>query len=265
MLELINALEPMPGFFTLGIGRLLGVESFTLLKLCAVLLSTSGVAIVALEDSSTNDAYTTLSSRHRSAVSIDDASPDSAHTNPLLGDFFALLSGLFYAVWVTYLKRQVGDESRIDMKLFLGFVGATTLTIYWPLGIILHYIKFEPFAWSHSYGVWKTLGLSVLVTLTSNYLYPLAMLKTTPLVVTIGISMTIPCAVVGDWAILGAVASWQTLFGATLVLVSFVGLGIEGAKVVGDDPPRHSDYEGIDQSGDDDLENAEEPNSSPGR
>jgi hypothetical protein len=52
------------------------------------------------------------------------------------------------------------------------------------------------------------------------------MLKTTPLVVTIGLSLTIPLAVGGD-LFLGNSTSAQSLVGATLVLIAFVVVGLE--------------------------------------
>jgi len=83
----------------------------------------------------------------------------------------------------------------------------------------------------------------MLVTFSSDYIYVLAMLKTTPLVVTIGLSLTIPAAVLGDF-ILGRSATTLGLIGATLVLLAFTAIGFEDAKpqelpeplvVVGDD------------------------------
>jgi hypothetical protein len=83
----------------------------------------------------------------------------------------------------------------------------------------------------------------MLVTLSSDFIYVIAMLKTTPLVVTIGLSLTIPMAVLGDFA-LGRSATMMGLLGATLVLLAFTAIGFEDAKpqelpeplvVVGDD------------------------------
>jgi solute carrier family 35, member F5 len=67
-------------------------------------------------------------------------------------------------------------------------------------------------------------------TLSSDYLYVLAMLKTTPLLVTVGLSLTIPLAVVADWFFLGRSAAVQVVGGGMLVLVSFVILGVADAK-----------------------------------
>lgn len=67
------------------------------------------------------------------------------------------------------------------------------------------------------------------ITLTSDFIYVLAMLKTTPLVVTIGLSLTIPLAVIGDF-FLGRYTRGQALFGATLVLISFIAVGVQGSE-----------------------------------
>lgn len=67
------------------------------------------------------------------------------------------------------------------------------------------------------------------ITLSSDYLYVIAMLKTTPLVVTIGLSLTIPLAVVGDF-FLGKPATFQVLIGAVLVTGAFIVVGMENSK-----------------------------------
>ena len=67
------------------------------------------------------------------------------------------------------------------------------------------------------------------LTLSSDYVYVLAMLKTTPLVVTIGLSLTMPLALLGDIGLHHPVKA-QVILGAALVLVSFVVIGLEDAK-----------------------------------
>lgn len=68
------------------------------------------------------------------------------------------------------------------------------------------------------------------ITLSSDYLYVIAMLKTTPLVVTVGISLTIPLALVGDYY-LASRASFQAVAGAFLVLMSFVTISLSNTSV----------------------------------
>lgn len=66
----------------------------------------------------------------------------------------------------------------------------------------------------------------MVITLSSDYLYVLAMLKTTPLVVTIGLSLTIPVAVAGDF-LKQRPTEAVVIGGALLVLLSFVAVGCE--------------------------------------
>jgi solute carrier family 35 protein F5 len=55
------------------------------------------------------------------------------------------------------------------------------------------------------------------------------MLKTTPLVATVGLSLSIPVAVAGD-LLLGRMVKLASILGAFLVLISFVVVGLEDAR-----------------------------------
>jgi solute carrier family 35 protein F5 len=70
------------------------------------------------------------------------------------------------------------------------------------------------------------------ITLLSDFIYVIAMLKTTPLVVTVGLSLTIPVAVAGDF-FLNKSVKLLSIFGAILVLVSFAVVGLEDSKTDG--------------------------------
>jgi solute carrier family 35, member F5 len=66
------------------------------------------------------------------------------------------------------------------------------------------------------------------ITLSSDFLYVIAMLKTTPLVVTVGLSLTIPFSIVGD-IILGHTIHMQVIVGALLIMASFVAVGLDSS------------------------------------
>ncbi|KAG8886187.1 hypothetical protein FRB97_007225 [Tulasnella sp. 331] len=264
-------LSSMSGFFTLGVGRLLGVETFTLWKLGAVLTSSFGILLVSFGDSNTQEASSPLAgpppaSNHTSnstalfirstslaTVPLADAVTHPSTAYPILGDCLALLSALFYALYVTLLKVRIRNESRVNMQLFFGFVGVINMITLWPVGVILHLTGAEPFEWPSSGAVWTVVGINMFITLSSDYIYLIAMLKTTPLVVTIGLSLTIPFAVLGDWTILNIGATWQTVIGATLVIGSFIALGIEGSQseVGSNVEVTQSGYEGLNASSED--------------
>lgn len=204
-------LSSMSGFFTLAVGRLFRVEILTTMKIAAVLTSFVGVVLVSLSD---------MSEANINAIT---------GPKPALGDFLALVSALFYALYVILLKVRIGSESRIDMQLFFGFVGLFNVLSCWPLGIMLHWSGIEPFELPTNRKEVIAIFINMFITLSSDFIYVLAMLKTTPLVVTVGLSLTIPLAVIGDF-ILNRPSRIQVIGGALLVLVSFIAIGYEGAQ-----------------------------------
>ena len=87
----------------------------------------------------------------------------------------------------------------------------------------------------------------MLITLSSDFIYVIAMLKTTPLVATVGLSLTIPVAVTGDF-LLGRAVKLMSLLGAFLVLGSFVVVGLEDSKneeVLAEEAVAREDQAGI--------------------
>ncbi|KAG8755479.1 hypothetical protein FRC12_010875 [Ceratobasidium sp. 428] len=211
-------LASMSGFFTLLIGRLFHVEALSLEKIGAVAVSFVGCTLVSLADTPGKSPI-----QPPAEVPIG---PGSSHPQAYLGDLLALGSALFYALYVVLLKVRIGDESRINMQLFFGFVGVFNVLACWPIGIVLHLTGMEPFELPSSRKAWYAILLNMFITLSSDFIYVLAMLKTTPLVVTIGLSLTIPLAVGGD-LFLGKSTSAQSLIGATLVLIAFIVIGLE--------------------------------------
>ncbi|KAF8922433.1 hypothetical protein CPB85DRAFT_1427743 [Mucidula mucida] len=209
-------LSSMSGFFTLGIGRVFRVEQLTGTKFIAVFISFIGVLLVSLSDSS--------------SMSESPALVDASTMHPLFGDFLALVSAVFYALYVILLKVQIKAESRIDMQLFFGFVGLFNILACWPIGVFLHGIGAETLELPSSGKVVAALLINMFITWSSDFLYVLAMLKTTPLVVTIGLSLTIPFAVLGDFA-LGNLVQFQVIFGALLVFIGFVVVGTDHSNV----------------------------------
>ncbi|RPD64903.1 hypothetical protein L227DRAFT_494495 [Lentinus tigrinus ALCF2SS1-6] len=207
-------LSSMSGFFTLGIGRIFRVESLTLMKIGAVFTSFVGVVLVSLSDSSQPQQ--------------SEPSTGMSHlpSMPIIGDALALLSALGYAFYVTLLKVRIRSESRIDMQLFFGFVGLFNILGCWPIGVVLHLTGVERLELPHTSKAVVALLINMAITLSSDYIYVIAMLKTTPLVVTVGLSLTMPLAVLGDF-FLGRPAKAQVVFGALIVVSSFLALGLE--------------------------------------
>ncbi|KAG6849861.1 hypothetical protein H0H93_004210, partial [Arthromyces matolae] len=203
-------LSSMSGFFTLVIGRFVQVETLTFSKFSAVVLSFMGVVMVSLSDSSSSTFL--------------------QPSNLLLGDFLAIISAITYGLYVTLLKVRIHVESRIDMQLFFGYVGLFNVLTCWVVGVVLHISGVELFEWPTSNSAVWSIILNMLITLSSDYIYVIAMLKTTPLVVTIGLSLTIPLAVVGD-LFLGKDVRLLVLVGAVVVVSSFILVGLDDARI----------------------------------
>lgn len=110
-----------------------------------------------------------------------------------------------------------------------------------PLIPILSWLDMERFSLPTSRDAWIVCAVNMAITLSSDYLYVLSMLKTTPLVVTIGLSLTIPFALLGDGikAVISPESatnlSPQSLIGAALVIAGFGAMGAEGLGAVEED------------------------------
>ncbi|KAI9487528.1 MAG: hypothetical protein EXX96DRAFT_593613 [Benjaminiella poitrasii] len=147
--------------------------------------------------------------------------------SPLVGDLLALCGAIFYGCYTTLLKLKIGDESRINMPLFFGFVGAFNLLLLWPAFPILHSLHVEKFELPYSPSLWIMVLLNAFIgTFLSDYLWLLSMLMTSPLVVTLGISLTIPLALVGDVVFKHFMPGIQYAIGATLVVAGFLIVNI---------------------------------------
>ncbi|GAA5860027.1 hypothetical protein JCM1840_001846 [Sporobolomyces johnsonii] len=215
-------LASMSGFFTLAAGACVGVESFTAGKLISVVLSIVGVAVVSLTDSKLSPPIS------------DPTSPPSsfshpAYSSPLLGDFLALLSAVAYAAYVLLLKVRIRSEARVSMTLFFGWVGLWNILLLWPMGVLLDWAGVETFELPKGKALWASLLINASITFVSDALYLRAMLLTSPLAVTLGLSLTIPLAMLGD-LYRSAPVSLASLVGGALVLGSFVANGVLDLK-----------------------------------
>ena len=107
--------------------------------------SFSGVLLVSLSDSTQSVPQGDVSVTPGATPNAKRSIGDEGYSNPLLGDLLALLSALFFAIYVILLKVKVQQESRIDMHLFFGFAGLFSILLLWPIGVVLHFTGAETF------------------------------------------------------------------------------------------------------------------------
>ena len=224
------------GFFTLALGAALGVDRFTLPRLGAVCISALGVAAVTFADRDT--ATSTITPPDNFVLdglwkrSLPSATPSgsvgllaSKPPNAPMGDMLALLSAFLYSLYVMLLKTRIGSEDRISMPLMFGIVGAINIVCLWPFLPLLHYTGIESFSLPPSPHIWAGVVVNMCITFVSDFIYLLAMLKSSPLITTLGLSLTIPLAVVIDAAKGSHTGGMVAVVGSTAVLSSFGFIG----------------------------------------
>lgn len=128
----VTILTSTSSIWTLIFCALFRVETFSLRKLLGVLASLIGVVLISSVDLSGESDDNRGSFPHKSAAQI------------AIGDSMAFVSAIVYGLYVTVMKRKVGDESKVNMRLFFGLVGVFNLALLWPLFFILHWTGIEP-------------------------------------------------------------------------------------------------------------------------
>ncbi|GME77495.1 unnamed protein product [Ambrosiozyma monospora] len=109
----------------------------------------------------------------------------------------------------------------MDMRLFFGFVGVFNTLLLWPLLLILHFTGLEKFELPGSKEIYFILLLNCFMSFLADYLWARATLLTSPLTVTVGLSLTIPVAMVLEFVIKRQINSWVYMLGAFLICFSF--------------------------------------------
>ncbi|OKL56259.1 hypothetical protein UA08_08499 [Talaromyces atroroseus] len=202
------------GVWTLIFGVLIRVERFSLRKALGVLASLIGVILISRVDLST-------SSSPDGPVN-DDPFSNKSPAEVALGDAMAALSAIVYGVYTIVMKKQVGNESRVNMQLFFGLVGFFNVFLLWPGFVILHFWGVERFSFPTENRIWVIILINSVSSLVSDICWAYAMLLTTPLVVTVGLSLTIPLSLVGQIILQGQYASVLYWIGAAIVFASFL-------------------------------------------
>jgi len=195
-------------FFTLIIGSFFKIEEFSVGKLLAVFITVSGVAIVSYKDTKIS-------------------------TSTLVGDLLGLFSALCYGAYTVFLKKKIKNEKKANMPLFFGYVGAWIALLLWPLLIILNYIPEpygETFEWPKP-AVFRYLLLNGFIgTVISDLLWSLAILLTSPLIATFGLSCSVPLALLTEHFWKGKAYSWIYVLGSVLVISGFLIVNVTSKK-----------------------------------
>ena len=200
-------LSSTSSFFTLFISALLKIEKINNLKIVGLLLSFFGIIIL---------------------TKSDNNSPTfAAHTllDTITGDSLAILGALFYGIYSTLFKisTQKKRSKPLDIQIFFGLVGLITLTCLWPLLVFLHWFQWEQFELPHSNVLISLIVINCSINFISDFCWAKAIMLTSPLTVTMGLSLTIPLAMFVDfvWNHVDLLNATYVI-GAMLVMASFL-------------------------------------------
>jgi solute carrier family 35 protein F5 len=201
-------LSSTSGLFTLIFGVLARTEKFNYIKCAGVLVSLFGVIFVSTAD-------------HNSS--------DDMGNSPILGDLLSLCGSILYGFYTVLLKKKIPNEDRVDPMLFFGFVGLINTICLIPLFPVCHLLGIESFGFSEfDSDVWKILLINAFVgSFISDCLWLYAVILTSAVLVTVGLSLTIPFALIGDIFFKGTEANSHHFIGATLVIIGFLFVNLE--------------------------------------
>lgn len=138
----VTILTSTSSVWTLVFCAAMRVDTFTMRKLIGVMASLAGVVLISTVDLSGASDEDRGTFPHKSTASI------------AVGDGMAFFSAIVYGLYVTVMKRRVGDEERVNMPLFFGLVGLFNLVLLWPGFLLLNWTQIEPFSWPPTGKVW---------------------------------------------------------------------------------------------------------------
>lgn len=204
--------------WTLVFGTMFRVEKFSARKLIGVLASLTGIVLISMVDLSSDNEDNRGDFPYKSQGEI------------ALGDTMAFLSAVMYGIYAVVMKKRIGNEDRVNMPLFFGLVGLFNVLLLWPGFVVLHFTGVETFELPPTGKVWSIVLINSISSLVSDFCWAYAMLLTTPLVVTVGLSLTIPLSLIGQIMLSSQYSSAMYWVGAGVVLLSFLFINHEAQQ-----------------------------------
>lgn len=192
--------------FTLVFGVWVLKERFSWMKLLGVVLCMAG---------------------NISTLANDSTSGQADH---LWGDLVALIGAIMYGVYTTAIRKLIPDSSGISVSLFFGFLGLFSF-----LGLAIFVAIFDTTGVESLRNLTpEIIGLLFVQGLLNNvladYLWAIAILYTSTTVATVGLSLTVPMAILSDWIVHGLSPSYVTVISSVLVLGGFIVISLSTRK-----------------------------------
>ncbi|GAM26182.1 hypothetical protein SAMD00019534_093570 [Acytostelium subglobosum LB1] len=192
-------LSSLSGVFSLFISVAMKVDKFTIEKLFATIISLTGIIMVSYSDISGNNGNDTV-----------------------IGDLLAVVGAFLYGLYCTMIKKLVISENLLPMPMLFGFIGLINFLVLWPGFFILNSIGFEVFAWPSGRVFLFLLFNGIFGSFLSDLIESYSVVLTSPVINTIGLSLSIPLAMISDFVRKHKMFGWMYLFGSALVILGFL-------------------------------------------
>lgn len=229
-------LSASTGIWTLLFSRLLLKESVTRIKLGVVLVSIFGMCIITYSSHTAAQSAVAAAKRAEQASAGGDggdahsssssstgaAEVDDAVSEASSGDLLALMSAAASGIYVVLLRACVPEEESVHMPSLFGMIGLVSAICFAPLFPLFHYTGVEEFELPPTRSAVLAVLLNALLsTVLPDMLLAQAVVMTSPLLATLGLSTMIPLSVLSDYT--RGLANLTPLFmvGTGCVFVSF--------------------------------------------
>jgi solute carrier family 35 protein F5 len=144
----------------------------------------------------------------------------------MFGDLVALFAAFMYGVYTTAIRRLIPDDESVSISLFFGFIGIINTVCLLPFVLAFHFSGIESLS-GLSLEILLLIGIKGLFdNVLSDYLWARAVLLTSPTVATVGLSLTVPLAIVADFWFHGMLPTTVTLVASALVISGFVLINV---------------------------------------
>eukprot|EP01084_Bolivina_argentea_P203436 347472_1 len=167
-----------------------------------------------------------------------DSYKSNGKSSSLGGDILAIISASIYSFYVTGLKLKIGNEKRVNMFLFFGFIGILNCFILWPGIAILNSAKLELLVWP-THTIWLLLFINGLLTIFSDYFWAQAILLSNPVIATVGLSLMMPLAIIADEIFRQIRHGYLYYIGTICVWIGFILVNIDMKKRIKDNKIEH--------------------------
>jgi solute carrier family 35 protein F5 len=202
-------------------------ERFSTMAVVGVLMTMAGSLLTGLHDQLSSGSGE--ASAANATAAPDDGGGGGEVVGSVWGDVLSLFSAMMYGVYSTTLRVLCPDDEFISMPLMFGYLGVCTSVLLFPiLAYLLATGELQGLGWGLiGWICLKSLGNNVL----ADYFWARAVVLTSPTVVAVGLSITVPLAFLSDFVLHQTVPDMLNLSGAALVVVGFTLVNLAGGKM----------------------------------